>query len=290
MIKPVYEFILWDNCRNNCSFCHLKKNKQLTIEEKIKSLNSVLSFLDSDEYVCGSHILLIGGELFDSPQINSQLNSFFDLVVQKMKNNEIELLYINTNLLYKNVDSLHYFLNLITENGLSERLRFTTSFDVKGRFANERLYNLFRKNLEVIKIKYPQVNIIANVILTKALCDYITKFTTEYPDVMFHEWEERVVGCHAMFIPYIVYDETLTPTKEELLRTLVTLKSIGYNVIPFINNMDIPQERKLYKFDGDKLNYCSANILKCGHSENFKLWSKSKHECFVCMVKELFDE
>lgn len=288
MIKPVYEFILWDNCRNNCSFCHLKKNKQLSVEEKKNSLNSVIEFIESDRFEQGSHVLLIGGEIFDSPQINNNLNLFFDNIISKMCNNIIDLLYLNTNLLYKNTDSLYYFLNLIEKNKLSNRLKFTTSFDIKGRYASDKIYELYRRNLELIKQKFPSVNVIANVILTKALCEFIERLIQNNNCNSIKDIENRYVGCKVMFIPYIIFDKDLTPSKEELLRTLVSLKRIGYDVNQFIMNMDIQQERRLYKFDGNKFNYCSANILDCGHSENFKKWSQND-ECFVCMVKELFD-
>ena len=287
MIKPVYEFILWDNCRNNCLFCHLKKNKQLSVGEKQKSLNSVIEFIESDNFEKGSHILLIGGEIFDSPPINNNLNLFFNNIINKMCDNTIDLLYLNTNLLYKNTDSLYYFLNLIVQNKLSERLKFTTSFDIKGRYSSNKMYELYRRNLESIKQKFPSINIIANVILTKALCEFIKTLIQKH-NYSITDIENQYVGCKIMFIPYIVFDKDLTPTKDELLRTLITLKQIGYNINQFIMNMDIQQERRLYKFDGNKFNYCSANILECGHSENFKKWSQND-ECFVCMVKELFD-
>ena len=26
IIKPIYEFLVWDNCSNNCQFCHQRNN------------------------------------------------------------------------------------------------------------------------------------------------------------------------------------------------------------------------------------------------------------------------
>jgi hypothetical protein len=53
-----------------------------------------------------------------------------------MNNNIIDLLYINTNLIYENMSILFNFLDLIKNNNLFNRLKFTTSFDLQGRFKN----------------------------------------------------------------------------------------------------------------------------------------------------------
>jgi hypothetical protein len=50
-----------------------------TNEEKIKALENTLDFLSSDRFNLGSHILIVGGELFDSgsDQIKCKLKEFW---------------------------------------------------------------------------------------------------------------------------------------------------------------------------------------------------------------------
>ena len=80
-IKPIFEFLLWDNCRNDCKFCFQKQsNNLLTDEQKALSINKAIDFLQSDKYVAGSHVLLIGGEIFDSPKIFDRLFLLFDFL------------------------------------------------------------------------------------------------------------------------------------------------------------------------------------------------------------------
>ena len=62
---------------------------------------------------------------------------------------EIELLYLNTNLLYEDLELLEGFLENIKQNNLFERLRFTTSYDIEGRF-NKNSELLFYKNLKYL--------------------------------------------------------------------------------------------------------------------------------------------
>ena len=142
-IKPVFEFLLWANCSNNCKFCFQKQQLRDGIitkhstEDKVKTMDNVLSFLDSDEYIKGSHVLLVGGEIFDDPTVFAELDSFLIKIADKMVCNDIDLLYINTNLIYKKLDCVINFLSEIEKHGLFDRLKFTTSYDIDGRFTEK---------------------------------------------------------------------------------------------------------------------------------------------------------
>ena len=63
--KPIYEFIVWENCNNNCQFCFQRKNpKILNEQERYKALDNVINFIESDKFEKGSHLLIVGGEIF----------------------------------------------------------------------------------------------------------------------------------------------------------------------------------------------------------------------------------
>ena len=99
-----------------------------------------------------------------------------------MHNNEIELLYINTNLLYKDTILLDWFLSIFQDNELFDRLKFTTSYDVEGRFNNILSEQIFYKNLKHITDTYKNIKVVVNTILTKECCKRIKQdiFGTDY--------------------------------------------------------------------------------------------------------------
>ena len=130
--KPIIEFLLWNDCsaHGKCAFCWQQAkhecSKFLDNENKINSINCVKKFLKnnfvkledgSNNKHTGNHILLVGGEIFDIEDelVIQELKSLIDYIIQLMNNEEIELLYINTNLLYKDLSTLEYLLDLIKQ-------------------------------------------------------------------------------------------------------------------------------------------------------------------------------
>lgn len=275
MIKPVYEMLLWDNCSNHCSFCPIKDQPRLTIQQQELALTKCLSFIDQ-QMVAGSHLLLVGGELFDNPKL--ELIPFLTSIIERMKNGKIDLLYVNTNLLYKKIDQLLIFLDLIIKEGLTNRLIFTTSFDLQGRFKSEAHLELFKTNLAQVRAK---VKVVANMILTSTVCSAIID------GLDIKELEDRM-GCRLILIPYIGQDSTLMPGRELLFSALVKLNNKSHFIDEFLANLDLKQEKRLYKFDGQEFQFCSSDLMDCGHSQNFKNWSP-KGSCFICDLKELFN-
>ena len=284
--KPVYEFLLWDNCNNNCKFCFQRKNGIiLSPLNKLKSLNCVLEFLDSNDYVNGSHVLLVGGEIFDESNFSiiDDYVIFFEKIVDKMNNNSIDLLYINTNLLYNNMGILNKLLSLIDYDNLWDRLKFTTSYDLEGRFSTKEKETLFLTNLKCVKNTYPKCNIVVNTILTKQTCEKI--LNNEFnPKDFCDEY-----NCDINLIPYIVYTEELSATKEQIFSTLIKVNELIPNYFNrYVDNFSLKQDKLLYKYDNKKqsLTFVSCDNMECGHSQNFKLYS-SDNRCFICDLIEL---
>lgn len=284
MIKPVYEFLLWENCRNNCKFCFQTNKEQLDRDGKARSMNSALRFLSSDEYIKGSHILLVGGEIFDSPDIFDLLDIFLTRIIDHMISGDIDLLYINTNLIYKQTYALEDFLYKISENNLIDRLKFTTSYDIEGRFASDKTRQLMLSNLKYFTKTHKDLNVVVNVILTRQACKAI--LNSEFSPKNF----EDQYRCKVSLVPYIVRIDDLAPTQSKVFAAIVKA-SLSYSnptayLLEYIRNLDLKQEKKLYKFNGQQLVYCSSNMSECGHSENFKLYSKD-NTCFICDFRKL---
>ena len=284
--KNIYEFILWDNCNNHCSFCPQREIcVDLSTRQKIQSIYKMREFIDSDKYIDGSHILLVGGEIFDdvTPELKDCWWDTINYLGKKMNNKHIDLLYVNTNLLYKDLTLLNYLFDIIHYYGLWDRLKFTTSYDLEGRFANKSREQLFLENLKQIKEKYPDCKIVANTILTNKTCESILdgsfnpkKFCDEY-------------DCDINLIPYIIYDKELSASPDMIFKTLIKTNELieGY-LKRYHNNLNLEQDKLVYRFNNTthEFEYCSSKKMDCGHSENFKKYSNGD-KCFICSLNEL---
>ena len=284
-MKRIYEFLLWDNCNNNCQFCWQRENPRLYNKmERGMILQQVLEFIKSDRFEKGSHILVCGGEIFDKPSDFNDLDVFFSTIVSYMKSDIIELLYINTNLIYVNINGLYNLLELLKDANMLHRIRFTTSYDIQGRFKSERDRNLMLTNLETITKQYPSMPVVVNTILTKPVCEAILDGRYNIVEFM------KQFNCWVNLLPYIVYDEELTADRSTIFKTLrhINEQCPGY-LERYIPNMCIKQEKWLYMFKEGDFQFCSCEISEeCGHAVNFKRYSK-EGTCFCCDLEEVFN-
>lgn len=312
-MKKVYEFLIWNNCGNNCTFCHQRshakktQDKILSPEEQIDSINKCRSFL-VDKFEKGNHILLVGGEIFDTPnkQVQNALKSLFDQVIDQMLKNEIDLLYLNTNLIYSNTDLLYYFLDKISYHNLFDRLHFTTSYDTVGRFNCPASELLFYKNLKALTDTYENIKIVVNTVLTKnaseKICndmfgaDYLLKYLKEQgkDKCTIKDWMDYF-KVDINTIPYIRLNNAEAPEmpdKNTVFTTLLHIDSIipGY-LERYANNIGLKQEKLLFEYNKVDKDYifCSSKNSNCGHSENFKLSFSDSDKCFPCEIKKLLN-
>lgn len=282
--KPIYEFLLWDNCNNRCQFCFQRENPRLFNKDKREMiLNKTLEFIESDIFIKGSHILVCGGEIFDKPSDYEMLHTFFSKIIEHMLNDVIDILYINTNLIYKDLTGVIDFLTLIKDNKLLDRIRFTTSYDLAGRFRDKETELTMLNNLKTIRELFKDMGIVVNTILTKQVCEAIINKTFDITKFM------KEYNCWVNLLPYIVLDKSLTPTRSQIIKTLklVDQENEGY-LNKYVPNMSITQEKWLYMYKNDEFQFCSCELAECGHSVNFKRYS-DKGTCFCCDLKEIFN-
>lgn len=285
-MKKIYEFLLWDNCNNNCKFCWQREQPRIYDKEKRKEiLDEVIKFIDSDKFEKGSHILVCGGEVFDKPQDFDNLTEFFHKIVDFMERDVIELLYINTNLIYWDTKGLMRLFQMLENShyNLLSRLRFTTSYDIEGRFKNKDSKDLMLANLKYIMDKYPTVHTVVNTILTKPACEAVLSGEFKLDKFM------EQYNCWVNLIPYIVLDEELTADRTLIFKTLEHVNNIcpGY-LEKYVPNMSIKQEKWLYMYKNNEFQFCSCELSpECGHSANFKKYSK-EGTCFCCDLEGVF--
>ena len=282
-IVDMNEFLLWSNCPNNCDFCWQKKinnpNCILNDEEMISSISKAKQRIANLPF---GDVLLVGGEIFGlkSREVSEAMVDLIVFIRDRIKSNKIRYLYINTNLLY---DSLFLIKVLCSEfKGMEESLKFTTSYDLKGRFESKiYMKMLFESNLKTITETYPEINIVVNTILTKDVCNSdfsVKKFCEEY----------KVKSVN--LIPYIpiYYGDPLTPTYGEIISKLLeTDREIPGYFEAYVKNFDLDQTKILWEYhkDIDDFVECTAEYLPCGHNKNFTKILKNG-ECFICRLKE----
>lgn len=279
--NDIYEFILWDNCFNNCSFCWQKQNGYISSDEdKIQTFQTVLHFLESDKFPSGSHVLIVGGELFDNNVSNiiNEFQLFWKNIINLQRCKKIDLVYINTNLLYTNLNNLLFLLQLAKKYDLLQRIKFTTSYDSFGRFNTIEKYKLFSKNLKTIMQQYTQLNCVINTILTKHFCE-----TYNYNESFLTKMQQQYTNRTTVnFLPYVALDDKLIPNKSDVFKVLLNEDKHNNGFLSiYTTSMALKQLKHVFKVkNGIILNY-SCNLLECGHSENFKKYS-ADGSCFVC--------
>ena len=273
---PINEFLLWNNCNNNCKFCWQRTEDMSSKEEKLLAIQLVKEYLRD---LKNSHTLFVGGELFceQDSEIKYRLYDLFQFTVSKMLIGELDLCYINTNILYDMVELLFPVLNLLKKHNLLNKVHFTTSGDDYGRF-NAKTRKLFYKNLHILRKLYPDLMIIVNLILTKDFCEDIL-------EDKFHlgEYVEKY-GIDVNTIPYIKYGEDIkAPSRELVFKTLYKLdkQKPGY-LLKYCNNFLLGQDIILHKYVKGQLLDVTSRKSICGHSENFTLCYSDSDKCFIC--------
>lgn len=262
----------------NCKFCYLKKEYQSTEEEQIETLELIKQNLTEEKEPF--NVLLVGGEIFAglTPKVSEKLCQLFLKIFQ---NPLINIIYINTNLLYNIEILLLKVLNLARECKVLQKIHFTTSDDVEGRF-NSSNRQLFYNNLNQIK-KF-QIDIIVNTIATRDFCELVLKGKYNIKDYC----EKYGVFCN--ILPYVDFNkiEEFKPSFKQLYQTLQILKKqypewfSGYCQIFSERNRDIFLFQKKEK----KLIDVSSPKGKCGHSENFRDCC-TENKCYGCLLEIL---
>lgn len=281
------EFLLWSNCNNHCKFCWQNKiHDQSTILNETEMLDSVTkTIVRIKEIKNYDDVLIVGGEILADyyTSVDKKLEELFVIVKKKIERNEIRYFYINTNLLYDNMINVTNLMNIFI--GLRDRIKFTTSYDIFGRFDNQASQDLFLSNLQYIKNKYPDINIVVNSILTKQLIQAIINGEYNYKGLL-----DKYKLSYINLIPYIPVkdnDEMDTNFKDIIKAlSIVNRQNPGY-IKHYIDDFDLNQDKILYEYHKDN-GYieCTAEYNSCGHNKNFN--KVLNGECYICKLKDMF--
>ena len=295
------EFIVWHNCTNQCDFCwQCKKQDKTAFLNHIEMIAAIRATEEKilNEVNDGDDVLLVGGEILNSYNELSdyELHRLLNLCASLIKKDRIRYLYINTNLIYGNRKNLTYLLDLF--NGIEDRLKFTTSYDVYGRFKSNDKYDLWVDNMIYIRDFYPNINMVVNIIITKQLVNWLEEgnsVTKDYTwnsfwNYQWNSFQNFFKIKYINFIPYIPVedDRSMDVTFKDIVKVLAAEeKRIPGYINKYIDDFDLNQDKILYEYHKDK-GYveCTAKYSDCHHNENFK--KVLGGECYICKLKEIF--
>lgn len=279
-----HEFIVWSDCNNKCEFCWamIKENsltKLVTHDEKRKSiveLNNKIAQIP-DEHI---HFMVAGGEMFYEQNSYEYTDHLAVVISNYLLSGKIKALSFNSNLIYKDLESISDFILALLELDTGVNIALVTSYDVAGRFKDEADRLLMLDNLDIITYSYPDLTVVVNTVLTSDMCEQICsgKFDPK-------EFERRY-RVHLNFVPYIVLEERLAPSKNLLFKTYDILTQI-YPPTDYVHQFD-KLKRYVYRYQKGKgfSDYYSGN-LACGHGFNFSKILESG-ECFICEYKRRY--
>ena len=287
---PMKEYLLWSNCPNNCQFCWQKKmNKPETLlndEEKIQAIDAVINDIDTIGY---TDILIVGGEVYcpQTPEVTAKLYELFDMITARIRDDKTRLLYINTNLLYSDYSMLEHIIYSL-EIDKRSRLRFTTSYDISGRYADESAKQVFINSLRWLVNPHWHVSTAVNMILTKPFCQAVMNKEFSLSSFVQNECE-NYPPSYINTIPYIPLgpDDPLKPTEHEVFTTLRMIEEDQPHYLRYyIEQYDTYQDRVLKEYrKGQGLVECSSSYLDCGHNSNYtKVFDDGS--CYVCRIKD----
>jgi hypothetical protein len=282
-----YEFILWHNCTAACRFCPLDKTGKWNFDEyqRTSAMAACNSYIESDKFVPGSDLMVIGGELFINGEI---VYSLFNKIIQHMKSGRVRNFMFNSNLIYEDLQDLATVIEYFTDAGLLDRVSLTTSFDVHGRFTDETK-ELFLDNLGIVSYSFPKTTIGVNMILTKQFCESIIDGTFVVSKFM-EQYKVRV-----NLIPYININNAMSADIDMLFKAMSIIqfdlahmarpdRTYWSDMYKILTRTELPI---VLEYNGSEYIDKSSPKMPCGHGDNFG--NIVQYRCFLCELKKFIE-
>lgn len=173
-----YQFELWKECNNNCTFCFNRNRSKLSDGLKYKRIMDALQNLRNIQLNDDDTVGFIGGEFFDGQlDYPDVCFSFFNMVSTVLLETKARV-FIATSFIYQDLRRLKQFLDLLP-GGALDRLLLCTSYDVDGRFKTRYAVELWEHNIAEIHRCFPEVGIHTEMILSQPLIDAVLASTLD---------------------------------------------------------------------------------------------------------------
>lgn len=276
MVVPFSEYLLWHNCQLSCKFCDERYEHQSSNRERIQSIRRIKE--DILNFKSVHNILFIGGEIFAN--LTEELKKeLLDLYKTAFNCKNVELVYTNTNLIYKP----DFLLSLLSVCDV-KRLKLATSWDIEGRFINNRMKEQWESNMKLLRKTYKDLCLVVNMILDKKL---VSAINNNIIDIKKFEKKYKVL---VNTIPYVDLNklDDYKPSKDEVLKCFIKLykqdKDWLYN---YLTRLLLRYQLTLYDYNGAT---CTDSLMSCGHHSNFSNCFSNSNECFKCFCNAFLRE
>ena len=279
------EYFLWNNCPNDCAFCVLKYKTRFTEEQMLTAIKMTKEdILSQTEQF---NISIKGGEIFAgiTKKVSDAIFDLFNTIFFSKLVNHITTI---SNMIFKEDNLLFKVLDEAVKHNFIDKITITTSYDIFGRYKNDKSFAFFMNNLEQLRNRYKDLEIIVNTILTRQLCQAV--LNGEFDRKKFCNTYEVL----SIMLPYMDFNgmEFFKPTQEELTKTLLIFKEqspdwfkhyVGLMQDTFEN---IETKKSFIVENKNILSPISYTLSDCGHIADYKTCCK-ENVCFACLLKSL---
>lgn len=315
--KTTLQFELWHECNNHCKFCYLGSENRVTPDEaKIKSLNSVISYISNEDlykkYNCLGYI---GGEFFQGQLKNPEVKKlFFDLIRKTnelYKRDLIKQFWITATLTIGKQQDLYDSIRIFDKY---DDIWILTSWDTMGRFLNKKCEENWLYHVQNLQKEFPGIKINVTVILTG---DLIDKYLRN--EFRFKNFEDKY-NIHwffkhpSSFVPTTSRGDYETarkdkkkcneiipnffPEREKFIKFLIKFKeqepadywtrlyNIQFRADTLIRHFNDGSDSVNLRSKVDKLDNLDSNPMPCGHSFVYCAYIDSS-QCVLCDTQRL---
>jgi len=198
---------LFDHCNLRCAFCSQEHDSLVGTTEKeiLSKVDGIVKWINENTRSTDYKIHIMGGELFQDSWINlGYLNiyqKFIDQIRSQVPQNKNILNNFVTNLVFENTEPV---LDFLTKNNL----KFSISYDPRGRFATKEEFEIFKRNIEIFRDKIEIVSLVMTKQNIRAVQDGDEYFDYLYSILPMH-WDS--------FLPSVEMSEKMMPAETELL-------------------------------------------------------------------------
>ncbi len=226
----VVQYTPWIDCNVGCKFC---TNRNQPDVDKFTNLSYIYSLVNSETDL-DQHdgIGLIGGDFFqhqlDDINVKKLWYKLTNKLVELLQQDKIKILWIATSLIYK-PNKLYNWLDYLKQYNVLDRVLLCTSYDVVYRF-NDTSLKLWTTNMKQVQLKYPQLKIHTEMILTQELMSRcinnkfdILEFEKQYNTIV------DFIEPHTGFSPVEYYKNELPLFLPKRSTTLQFLNTIVKN-------------------------------------------------------------
>lgn len=278
---------LFDHCNLKCSFCPQDHTSKVgaSKEEILQKVDPIVKWINNNNKSENFKIHIMGGELFQDEWIEKKFLDIYQFFLSELKSKvktpkELHINFI-TNLVFTETNLVLNFLN-------KNNLKFTVSYDLRGRFNKEQ-FSIFKQNIEKFKNHISLISLV----MTKQNIDAVIK-GDEYFEYLYENF-----NCHwDSFLPSVPDSEKIMPKESEILsfyKTILDKYPKTVNAEYFLqktkskNNMACTRGNSFtIMYDGTTPKGCSGALLlkdnqtEDTYGEEIVINFFKKNECFSC--------